>query len=229
MHPYVTGLQEAFSPHANPAEAAPMKAYLRGQFEFLGIKTPRRRELLKAYIAAHGLPPVESLSSVVKDLWALPEREYQYAALGLASRWLKKLPPDFLETIEFLVVTKSWWDTVDGIASDMVGGMFKAHPEACRAYLDGWRQSDNFWLRRTCILFQLGYKKTTDFPLLCAIIQENLGSKEFFINKAIGWALREYAKTDASAVRDFVTQTPLHPLSVREALKHQPKGGDPLE
>lgn len=219
MHPYALGLQVSLTAHANPAEAAPMKAYMRGQFDFLGIKTPQRRNLTRQFIASHGLPRVSELDTIVRDLWALPEREFQYAALGLVGRLQKQLPADFIETLEFLLLTKSWWDTVDGIAGDAIGAMFRAYPEVRNRYLPQWRQSNNFWLRRTCILFQLGYKKATDFPLLCDIIRENLGSDEFFINKAIGWALREYSKTDPQAVRDFVAHTHLHPLSAREALK----------
>jgi 3-methyladenine DNA glycosylase AlkD len=152
-------------------------------------------------------------------LWALPEREFQYVAVGLLGKFEKELPPEFTETLETLIVTKSWWDTVDSIAAGTVAKHFQRYPEVHAETLPRWRRSENFWLRRTCILFQLGYKKETDFPLLCEIIRENLGSKEFFINKAIGWALRQYSRTDAQAVRDFVGQTPLNPLSAREALK----------
>ena len=130
-----------------------------------------------------------------------------------------QLPADFIETIQDLLVTKSWWDTVDTIATGPVGVHFQRYPAVRRKYLPRWRKSDNFWLRRSAILFQLNYKSDTDFALLCDIICENLDSKEFFINKAIGWALRQYARTDPEAVRAFVAGTPLHPLSAREALK----------
>jgi len=155
----------------------------------------------------------------VHGLWDLPEREYQYVALGLLSKLEKKLPAGFILTLEDLLVTKSWWDTVDTLAAGVVGAHFQRYPQVCAEKLAEWQKSENFWLRRTCILFQLGYKKNTDFPLLCDIIRENLASKEFFINKAIGWALRQYSRVDAQAVRDFVAQTPLQPLSAREALK----------
>jgi 3-methyladenine DNA glycosylase AlkD len=108
---------------------------------------------------------------------------------------------------------------VDSI-SGSVGVHFQRFPQVRKKYLSKWRTSDNFWLRRSCILFQLDYRTETDFDLLSGIIRENLGSKEFFINKAIGWALRQYARVDPQAVRKFVKSTPLHPLSRREALKH---------
>jgi 3-methyladenine DNA glycosylase AlkD len=119
-----------------------------------------------------------------------------------------------------MLTTKSWWDTVDTISGGPLGVHFKRFPEVREKYLMKWRVSDNFWLRRAAILFQLNYKQETDFDLLCEIITETLGSKEFFINKAIGWSLRQYARVDPNAVKKFVMSTPLHPLSRREALKH---------
>jgi 3-methyladenine DNA glycosylase AlkD len=197
-----------------------MTKYLRDQFEHLGIKTPQRSELQKKFYAEHGLPPVAELDAIVRDLWALPQREFQYTAIGLMGRLAEELPPDFIKTIEYLIVTKSWWDTVDSLAGEIVSIHFKRHPKVREKYLARWRQSENFWLRRSCILFQLNYKEETDFGLLCDLIRENLGSEEFFINKAIGWALRQYARTDPKAVKKFVKATPLDPLSRREAMKH---------
>jgi 3-methyladenine DNA glycosylase AlkD len=219
MHPYVSGLKILFEQNADPAQAGPMAAYLRNQFTYLGIKIPQSAALQKQYYVEHGLPTLAELDPILRDFWALPEREFQYVAVGLLGRFEKKLPPEFTETLETLIVTKSWWDTVDSIAAGTVATHFQHYPEVRSETLPRWRTSENFWLRRTCILFQLNYKKETDFPLLCEIIRENLGSKEFFINKAIGWALRQYSRTDAQAVRDFVAQTPLQPLSAREALK----------
>ena len=119
-----------------------------------------------------------------------------------------------------MLITKSWWDTVDTISGGALGVHFKRFPEVREKYLAKWRASDNFWLRRAAILFQLNYKKETDFKLLTDIICENLGSKEFFINKAIGWSLRQYARIDPEGVKEFVNATSLHPLSRREAMKH---------
>jgi 3-methyladenine DNA glycosylase AlkD len=140
--------------------------------------------------------------------------------MGLLSKFEKQLPAKFIDTLEYLLITKSWWDTVDLIATHAVGTHFKRFPKIREIYLRKWRKSKNIWLRRTAILFQLGYKQETDFELLTGIIGENLGSNEFFINKAIGWALRQYAYTDPKAVKKFVKSTALHPLSRREAMKH---------
>jgi 3-methyladenine DNA glycosylase AlkD len=220
MHPYLLPLVSLFEQNADPAQAAPMKRYMRDQFEYLGIKSPQFRELMKQHVAEHGLPPIAELDPIARDLWSLPEREFQYVATSLIGRLEDQLPANFIKTIEYLLVHKSWWDTVDSLAGGIIGAHFRKFPDVQEKVLAKWRKSDNFWLRRTCILFQLGYKKETDFPLLCDIIRENLGSQEFFINKAIGWALRQYARTDPQAVKKFVKATPLQPLSRREAMKH---------
>ncbi len=219
MHTYTQSLQTLLSQHANPAQAGPMAKYMRNQFPFLGIKTPQRRALLRQFVAEQGKPPVDDLETILRDLWQLPEREYQYSALTLLGKLEKKLPPEFVDVLEYLVVTKSWWDTVDAIAGHPVATHFRRFPQARDEAVARWRTSDNFWLRRTTLLFQLHYKTNTDVDLLFSLIRENLDSDEFFIQKAIGWALREYSKTDAAAVVDFVAATPLASLSAREALK----------
>ena len=220
MHPYVASLKTMFEQNANPGQAGPMKKYMRDQFEYLGIKSPQFKELMKEFIASHGKPPLEDLDVILRELWSLPEREFQYAANSFLGRLEKELPASFIKTIEYMLTTKSWWDTVDMISGGPLGVHFKRYPDVREKYLARWRASDNFWLRRATILFQLNYKQETDFDLLGEIIRENLNSKEFFINKAIGWSLRQYARVDPKAVKKFVKSTPLHPLSHREALKH---------
>jgi 3-methyladenine DNA glycosylase AlkD len=209
-----------FEQNATPIQAAPMKKYMRDQFEYLGIKSPQFRVLMKEFIAANGLPPIVDLDIILRELWALPQREFQYVGTSLLGRSEKELPSKFIKTMEYMIITKSWWDTVDSISGGTLGVHFKRFPDVREKYLAKWRASDNFWLRRATILFQLNYKKETDFALLCDIICENLNSTEFFINKAIGWSLRQYARVDPQAVKKFVKSTPLHPLSRREAMKH---------
>ena len=221
MHAYVRSLKSLFEANANPIDAAPMKKYMRDQFEYLGLKTPIRAALQKEFIKEHGLPPIKELDAISRDLWNLPQREFQYTATSLIDKMQKQLEADFIVTVEYLITHKSWWDTVDLLAGHTVGAMFKRFPKVKAKYLKKWRKSDDFWLRRTTLLFQLGYKKETDFDLLCELIHENLGSNEFFINKAIGWSLRQYAWTDPTTVKKFVKATKeLHPLSRREALKN---------
>ncbi|MBI5823771.1 MAG: DNA alkylation repair protein [Chloroflexi bacterium] len=221
MHAYSLALKSLFEKNANPAQAEPMKKYMREQFEYLGIKTPERAALQNEFIKKNGLPPLDKLDSISRDLWGLPQREFQYTSISLLGKLENKLEAEFITTIEYLLITKSWWDTVDTIAGNTVGVHFKRFPKVREKYLKKWRKSENFWLRRTTLLFQLGYKTETDFDLLCEIIRENFGSDEFFINKAIGWALRQYAHTNPAPVKKFVKATKeLHPLSRREALKN---------
>lgn len=219
MHRYVALLKTLFEQNADPVQAAPMKKYMRDQFEYLGIKSPQLKTLFRRAIQENGLPSLEELDDVIRELWELPQREYQYLAINLMERLEKKLPSSAIKTLAYMIVHKSWWDTVDNI-SHIVGVHFKRFPDVREKYLSKWRGSKDFWLRRTAILFQLDYKQETDFDLLKDIIQENLGSNEFFINKAIGWALRQYARIDPKAVTKFVKSTQLHPLSRREAMKH---------
>jgi 3-methyladenine DNA glycosylase AlkD len=221
MHPYVKSIKTLLQKNADPVKAAPMKKYMRDQFEYLGIKSPELSALLRGFIKQNGQPPMDQLDEIVRDLWSLPEREFQYCGIHLLMKQEKTFKPDFISTLEYLIITKSWWDTVDTLASHPIGTHFKRFPEVRNKFLKKWRFSDNFWLRRTTLLFQLGYKNETDFELLSDLIYENLGSDEFFINKAIGWALRQYAHTNPAPVRAFVKATKeLHPLSRREALKN---------
>ncbi|HUI88077.1 MAG TPA: DNA alkylation repair protein [Anaerolineales bacterium] len=220
MQSYLSPLVALLNEHANPAQAVPMKKYMRGQFEYLGIKIPQLRTLSKMFNSQYGLPAIIDLDLIVHDLWNLPQREFQYLAVSFVERLRNELPPKFIKTMEYMIVNKSWWDTVDSIAGDAVGIHFQRFPAVREKYLAKWRASKNIWLRRSTILFQLGYKKETDFDLLCEVICENLDSKEFFINKAIGWSLRQYARVDPKAVKKFVKATTLHPLSRREAMKH---------
>lgn len=219
MHEYLIPLRSAYEEQADPTAVEAMKAYMRGQFDFLGLTSPQRKELFKQFWAEHGNPPLSDLSAIVRELWAQPEREYQYTAINLLDKQQRQLTGDHVSLLEELIVTKSWWDTVDALAGRNVGKLFSRYPELREPNIGRWRRSEDIWLRRTTLLFQLNYKDKTDTDLLFALIRENLGSSEFFINKAIGWALRQYSKQDAEAVIQFVKETHLAPLSEREALK----------
>ncbi|WP_370452205.1 DNA alkylation repair protein [Cohnella sp. AR92] len=197
-----------------------MEAYMRDQYPFLGLKQPVRMALTRDFLSENGAPSGNELIRVSSELWELPEREFQYTAIVLLEKKRKQAVPEFLSLYEKLIVSKSWWDTVDIIASKLVGQLFRNDPELARRTVPSWISSDNKWLRRTALLFQLTYKERTDAEWLFALIRECAHEKEFFIRKAIGWALREYAKTDAAAVRSFVAGTTLSGLSAREALKH---------
>lgn len=219
MHPYAGKIKGLLAAQADPRLAPDMERYMRGQFEFLGIKSPQLSAITSSFYKENGLPAAGDLETIVRDLWSLPQREYQYTASGLISRMSEQAPEGFTGTLEHLLTTRSWWDTVDTLAGHAVGDHFRRWPRARHKYLAKWRRSENLWLRRTTLLFQLNYKEETDFELLKELIRENLSSKEFFINKAIGWALRQYSRIDGQGVREFVASTSLSTLSAREALK----------
>ena len=190
---------------------------MRHQFKFLGIKQPKLRALFKTLIKQQGQPTPEQLPQVLQQLWAWPEREFQYIGCDLLDR--SPLTPDLLPTVEHLIIHKAWWDTVDPLATHTVAQMDRQFPNEAQTFLQRWRGTENLWLRRTVILFQLSYKAETDVELLFAVIRENRESTEFFLQKAMGWALREYSKTDAAQVTQFVAEQPLPALTQREALK----------
>jgi 3-methyladenine DNA glycosylase AlkD len=206
---------------ADPERAAGMRAYMRDQFPFLGIPTAARRALSREVLAGAPTPTGDDLRAVALACWELPEREYQYFASDLLGRHARRLDPAFLDTVRYLVTTKSWWDTVDALASKVVGSIVDRHPETV-ATMDVWLVDENLWLARTAILHQLTYKERTDTARLFRYCLARADHKDFFIRKAIGWALRQYAWTDPVAVRRFVAAhaTELSPLSVREATKN---------
>jgi 3-methyladenine DNA glycosylase AlkD len=216
---YVNAARSLYSANANALQAEPMKAYMKHHFAFLGIPKPQAKQLQRIFFQQYGLLPLEQLEPAVGELWRQPEREYQYLALTLIDKSLKRLGPEAIDWLEELVVTKSWWDTVDYLAAHPIGFLLRRHRDLCKERTAAWLRSDNMWLSRTAILFQLYYKTDTDVPQLFDAIHACADSREFFLRKAIGWALREYSKTDPQTVMEFVESVKLSPLSVREALK----------
>lgn len=199
---------------------ASMSAYMKNHFSFLGVKSPERKQIQNAWFQLIKKEP-QQIWDLAYGLWNLPEREYQYIAMDL----LKKQKLSFYQLddalkLEELVTTKSWWDSVDGIASNNVGAFFKAFPEQRDKIIGKWRESDNLWLNRTCLIFQLKYKEQLDFELLQSLIVQFQPNKDFFIQKAIGWALRQHSKTFPLDVEDFVKNIELEGLAKREALKY---------
>ncbi|RUQ31454.1 DNA alkylation repair protein [Peribacillus cavernae] len=197
-----------------------MQKYMKDLFLFLGIKSPLRKELTKEFFLESGILKKDFQPGFVTMLWKKREREYQYVALDYLERSLKKLQKKDLFLMKELIITKSWWDTVDMLASKPVGKIAEDHPEVIIEEIEDWSVCDNLWLRRTSILFQLKYKESTDENLLYKYILRNADSKEFFIQKSIGWSLREYSKTNPESVREFIASNPLARLSVREGSKY---------
>jgi 3-methyladenine DNA glycosylase AlkD len=205
---------------ADAAKAGPMRAYMRDQFAFLGIPTPQRRALSREVLRGLSRPAEDDLRTAALACWELPEREYQYFACDWLVRNVGACSPGFLDTARVLITTKSWWDTVDTLAAGVVGAIVARDRETV-ATMDGWLR-ESLWLARTAILHQLRYRERTDADRLFRYCLTMAGHRDFFIRKAIGWALREYVKSDPDAVRTFVRahERTLSPLSVREALKN---------
>lgn len=216
----VARLVAAFEPAADPERAAPMAAYMKGHFPFLGIASGPRRALAKAALAGLPAPQEADVAAVAAGCWALDAREYQYAGADYVARWVRVCPPTFLPVVERLITERSWWDTVDTLAGHVVGPLVAATP-ALRAEMDRWLVSGDRWLARSAILHQLSWKERTDADWLFAARLARAADTEFFLRKAIGWALRQYSKTDEAAVRAFVAEhdAELSGLSKREALK----------
>lgn len=219
LHPWLAPLLEAFRQHADPANARPMQAYMKDNFPFFGIKTTLRRELLKEHIAMHGPPRPEELPAIARSAFAVPEREMHQVAVDLMMKHAKKLGPEHLPLVEELITTKSWWDSVDALAIHVAGVILRRHPKEVPAWNRRWLTAKDLWLNRTAILFQNRWGKDIDQALLFANILRHAAHKDFFIRKAIGWALREHGATDPAAVKAFVRAHALSPLSVREALR----------
>ncbi|MGB5554004.1 MAG: DNA alkylation repair protein [Flavobacteriaceae bacterium] len=219
MTTFIGALENEFIKNANAKIALQQKAYLRGQFEFYGLTTTVRREIQRPFLIAQFPLPKKDLSQLVQQCMNRPQREYHYFAQELAFKYVKELEKKDIDLYEFMVCHKSWWDTVDFIATKLIGAYFKKYPEQIAAYVEKWLNSDHIWLKRSALLFQLKYKNELDPDILGVTITKLLHSKEFFINKAIGWILREYSRTDPNWVEEFVNKTDLSNLSKREALR----------
>ena len=206
-------VRELFLNHKNAEEARGMEAYMLNQFKYFGIKTPERKKL-SAILFANDKKTDEIDWSFVFESFNQPERELQYFAINYLERHSKQLTTNDLPNLKKLITIRSWWDTVD-LIDKLVGNI--ASPET----MINWSKDENFWIRRVSINHQLQFKDKTNKGLLETIIKNNLGQKEFFINKAIGWALREYSKTNPNWVKEFVQQNRqnMSNLSIRESLK----------
>lgn len=213
---FTAAVKSALAPLTDPAKAGPMAAYMKHHFAFLGIKSPERR------VATRGLirDQRDAVIECAEALWALPHREYQYVACDLLERHAKALPAPALPRVLKLVTAKSWWDTVDALAK-VVGTLAQNEPKLVPR-VEKLATHENMWLRRIAILHQLGYGAGTDVERLTRICLANAADPEFFIRKAIGWALREYAHHDPDAVRGILKQhgARLSALTKREAAKH---------
>lgn len=208
------GLKEV----ATPEDAIHMKAYMKDQFEFLGVKTPVRRKLSKVFFKKNSSPAIDW--KFIHQAWENPYREMQYVVLDYLKLKQKFLTSSDLLKIKKLAQTKPWWDTIDFLCRS-VGFICLHYPETKKFVLE-WSRDEDFWLRRLAIEHQLLQKEETDVQLLEQILVNNLDQFEFFINKAIGWALRDYSKTNPDWVLEFIEKykDKLSKLSIKEGSKY---------
>jgi len=221
-HPYLKEIKKIFEANADATIAKGAKAYMLNQFEFYGIKTPLRRKLSKAFYISHPIINHNELSTLIKECFEEPKRELHYFAIELLGYHKKLWSKKTLPLIEWMITHYSWWETVDSTNTHVISKFFLQFPEYIEIYTYKWNRSNNKWLKRMSILFQLTYRNKTNTALLTGYIEHCITEEDFFIRKAIGWALRAYAYTDAKWVVNFVKTHPqLSNLSKREALKHQ--------
>ena len=209
----------------DPMKAAQMQAYMKSALPFHGVSSPDCRVIMRDVLATHPLPGRATWLATVLALWDdAGHREERYAALAVAKdrRYAGHRDADVLPLYRHLVVTGAWWDLVDDVATHLVGPLLLAHPGRVRPSVAAWATNEDRWLRRTAVICQVGAKDRTDVPLLTTAVEANLDDRDFFLRKAIGWALRQHARTDPAWVRAFVEvhDDQLSGLSRREALKH---------
>ena len=205
---------------ADPGRAPQMQAYMKSAMPYLGVAVPVVRKLTAVALQPYPLS-VADLRDTAAEFWQSAEfREERYAAIGLTRSALARGSLDMLELLREMMVGGAWWDFVDEI-SHSIGDLLLAHPAVMGETLRRWSTDEVFWLRRSAIIAQLGHKARTDTDLLMAVIEPNLGEREFFIRKAIGWALRDYSRVDPEWVLDFVDRhDSISPLSRREAIRN---------
>lgn len=225
----LAAVRAALRERTDPVRAAGAQAYMKSALPSLGVRVPEVRRVALAAAAAHPFSSAGELRSTVLELWrGSTVREERYAAIDLTSLRLVARDQLMIPVYEEIIRTGAWWDFADGV-SPRIGGLLQAHRPTMTELMRAWSTDQDFWIRRSAITSQLKAKASTDQDLLRAVIEPNLADPEFFIRKAIGWALREYAKTDPAWVRNFVMEkgTHLSPLSRNEAMRHLEQGTTP--
>lgn len=211
-------LKSSFEKIENTEYAEAQRKYMRGQYEYYGIKAKPRQDIIKNLMRQEGVFHGEELTEFCEICYGEPTRDLHYSALQMTEKVIKKQKEDFIKTLEFMIIENSWWDTVDWLAK-IVGMHFKRFPHLIKPYTEGWIESENMWLQRVAIIFQLFYKQDTNTEMLFDYIRRHSDSKEFFIQKAMGWALRQHSRTDAKLVRTFIESEELPKLTVKEGLR----------
>jgi 3-methyladenine DNA glycosylase AlkD len=218
MHLFAATLIATFEHNADPERAIPMKAYMKDIDEFYGISAPLRKELFREARAQFPKDILNDWSEISLSLAKHGKREAMYCAIEFAEKAHRQWDKSAIDTLLALILHHSWWDSVDALAP-LIGIYFKKFPDERDAYIDSWMKSGNFWLQRTCLLFQKRYKQDTDETLLYTLCLRLANEKEFFIRKGMGWALREYSYVNPASVQSFIEKYPLSALTKKEAMK----------
>ena len=221
----ITAVRAALAEAGDPERAVGQQAYMKSALPFRGLAAPELRRICGALFAEHPLPDRRGWEHTVRTLWdEAAYREERYAALALTGHRLYRSyqDPGLLPLYEHMIVTGAWWDHVDELASRRVGPLLRASPAEVAPVMRTWSTDPDRWRRRTSIICQLGAKQQTDVALLTDCVLANLDDRDFFLRKAIGWALRQYARVEPDWVRAFVAEhrDRMSALSVREATKH---------
>jgi len=217
----MSDVRREFISISDPTKIGPMTGYMKGQFAFLGVTAGDRRMVTKEIIRSAKTMKPDDLIDFAGRCWAEPEREFHYLGMDALRAGANRLRSTDLGALRSFILATPWWDTVDSLAAWTVGPMVSNHPELTRS-MDDWIEDDNIWIARTAILHQLGYKENTDAARLFRYAERRASHADFFIRKAIGWALRQYARVEPEAVGLFVAEhdAELSGLTKREALKH---------
>jgi len=213
--------QSKFQANAMQANAAKFKAFMKDHFEFYGVMAPKRKEIQKELKPMIKALDADQLWEYAQLLWSQPKRELHYVAIDMLQFRGKWWSMDHMPQIEELIITNSWWDSVDPLAANIAGQIIRRSPEEGLVWLERWIDHENMWLNRSAIIHQLRYKNEVDTDLLFALIDNSIGSKEFFINKACGWALRQASKFYPAEVKDYIESRPnLANLTIKEGSKY---------
>jgi 3-methyladenine DNA glycosylase AlkD len=223
--PLVLQVRRELARVGDPRRAAGQQAYMKSAMPYRGVATPLLRATCRKIFADIELPSPDVWRDYVLALWRGAKfREERYAAIELTGHKLARpfQAPAVMPLYEEIIVTGAWWDYVDVVASQRVGAILRDYPAPMKKKMLAWSKSPNLWKRRTAIICQLGFKRETDLDLLYACIEPSLESTEFFLRKAIGWALRQYAWTDPAEVKRYAEKNlaRLSSLSMREALRN---------
>lgn len=218
---FTKNLEQDLHQKANRELAIPMENYMKNNFSFLGIKTEERRAIFKENYEKSKSEIKANFRTIAWELFNKKEREFHQCAIDLLVKEFKKnYILEDIKLIENLIITNSWWDSVDVVAKYLLGGYLQQFPNETYEVIERFSNSNNMWLNRSAIIFQLSYKEKTNFDLLKSECEKHKESKEFFIQKAIGWALRDYSRFNPIGVSEYVNSTNLKPLSQREALRN---------